>query len=999
MAYPNKIDTTIDLPIAVDNVTPVSGAIFNKLRNAVIAVQSELGTKPSGTYGTIKARFDAIDFLLTNLNSITLSKDLGGTASEVLVIGIQGNPVSNVTPQLGNALRWDGIAWIPQDPGPIPENLAQTDWHINSVTGSDTATGASSSTPIKTYAEYTRRCGISRNVPQGLKLHIHADMPESDPIIGNFIVGAEGYVDVIAESLEVLHTGTISTYRTFNRSTKTPPGFTDVGVADWTPYVGKLVQITSGSHASQNACFWIAKNEGGGVARISFPKYRDPSFTFTETAFVPQVGDTYKILELRKASIGFTIEGTSGPVTRLPSRVEFFKPAAANLSSQSAYTVISSALIAYWWCDFQFVGTDCVAANTIMCRFSGIIGTLGSLSASSCLFQNTVDFAIKGCLFLGDTFVQGATRPRFHYPGESGIYCDSPTGDFAIFDSGLWFFVDQGATVSLKCNVWGAGNTGALVQIHAGTFLDKMTTFNYDSTANGNGAYSAGSYDFIINSKTTALAIDPGTLQRIYPPRDLTFTNLRANVSAGGFGGSATDPYTLMGIISGNSQSAYTSAENLAWSQPVWDIDPINGNDNNTGLLGQPLKTAAEQHRRVGPIHEITGTMSTRTPIVTMHIRSSLPSTDTLTVKLMVKPPASSFQGNDKTPYQIFGSLPTPAASGTVTSVRSFDQANNITWGFASSLGNMATHVRAGRIAIRTNIVDSNTPLAWWLAKNEDGSTARISYPTYFNPNDIVNAQTSPSPTFQAGDTFSLYDLPTVPSATIEAQGFAQFPIIARHINFGPGNPQTLGNTAFTECSFNGNGFAGAGFSPTNCQFNGIWTIATGTKCYVTYGLFLNSLMIMQGHPTFQNYTMFQGCSQLATDGGLGIHCHTRGFQVYDSAGDGWIVYPGDIFVYAGGMIGTGNTGYGLRVMRGGRCTVGGLGASGGRFFRQTGTLGDFNIGGNTSGPALNLTDPYGWTTAHSYTWDNFNTSVAGGGFNQSVFDPTCPGCGIILEG
>jgi len=64
-SYPNKVDGSIELPPTVDNVTPVKGEVVNRLRDAIIAIESELGVLPSGTYGTVRARLDAMEALLS----------------------------------------------------------------------------------------------------------------------------------------------------------------------------------------------------------------------------------------------------------------------------------------------------------------------------------------------------------------------------------------------------------------------------------------------------------------------------------------------------------------------------------------------------------------------------------------------------------------------------------------------------------------------------------------------------------------------------------------------------------------------------------------------------------------------------------------------------------------------------------------------------------------------------------------------------------------------
>jgi len=65
--YPNQIDGESELPITTDLVTKVRAEVVNRLRDSVLAVQAELGTVPSSTYGTVTARLYAIQAQLTQV--------------------------------------------------------------------------------------------------------------------------------------------------------------------------------------------------------------------------------------------------------------------------------------------------------------------------------------------------------------------------------------------------------------------------------------------------------------------------------------------------------------------------------------------------------------------------------------------------------------------------------------------------------------------------------------------------------------------------------------------------------------------------------------------------------------------------------------------------------------------------------------------------------------------------------------------------------------------
>lgn len=62
--YPCDIDSSDQLPIVVDNQTPVKAEVVNRHRESIIAVESELGINPSGTYTTVRARLDALEGLV-----------------------------------------------------------------------------------------------------------------------------------------------------------------------------------------------------------------------------------------------------------------------------------------------------------------------------------------------------------------------------------------------------------------------------------------------------------------------------------------------------------------------------------------------------------------------------------------------------------------------------------------------------------------------------------------------------------------------------------------------------------------------------------------------------------------------------------------------------------------------------------------------------------------------------------------------------------------------
>jgi hypothetical protein len=113
--FPATIDTTSNLPTLIDGITPLSGSVVNRLRDAIIAIETELGIKPSGIYATVKSRLDAIESAISGSGGIPLAGDLGGSVALPMVIGLQGRPVASTAPTVNQVLSWNGVSWSPSN--------------------------------------------------------------------------------------------------------------------------------------------------------------------------------------------------------------------------------------------------------------------------------------------------------------------------------------------------------------------------------------------------------------------------------------------------------------------------------------------------------------------------------------------------------------------------------------------------------------------------------------------------------------------------------------------------------------------------------------------------------------------------------------------------------------------------------------------------------------------------------------------------------------------
>jgi hypothetical protein len=106
--YPNQLDNSTSIPVATDNVTPVNAEVINRLRDPIIAVESELGLNPSSTYGTVKARLDAMEAAIANGGgggggAISVQDNGSTIVSLASILNFTGTGVSVISPSTGLA--------------------------------------------------------------------------------------------------------------------------------------------------------------------------------------------------------------------------------------------------------------------------------------------------------------------------------------------------------------------------------------------------------------------------------------------------------------------------------------------------------------------------------------------------------------------------------------------------------------------------------------------------------------------------------------------------------------------------------------------------------------------------------------------------------------------------------------------------------------------------------------------------------------------------------
>lgn len=118
--YPNALDGYATLPLRKDNVHEIVAADHNRLRDAIVKIEQELGVQPSGTYATVADRLDSIGDAKAIIDAHIAAITGAHSASAISVVDSEDNfSYSNVESILGEL----GLL-LPDKPDALGENDA-----------------------------------------------------------------------------------------------------------------------------------------------------------------------------------------------------------------------------------------------------------------------------------------------------------------------------------------------------------------------------------------------------------------------------------------------------------------------------------------------------------------------------------------------------------------------------------------------------------------------------------------------------------------------------------------------------------------------------------------------------------------------------------------------------------------------------------------------------------------------------------------------------------
>jgi len=307
--------------------------------------------------------------------------------------------------------------------------LSQIGWTIDPATGNDENAGGAAA-PLATFDELQRRLSVGVLATTALvTIAAGASVPHCwlDVDVGENAMLIEGQETVVA-------TDAVATFADRNHATPESALLTAAAIADWTPYVGMRLRMTSGT--ALGAIAWVARANphaaGVDVASIS-------QFTGDDgLPYNPSPGDTFVIETL--PSIGdVVVQARSGGTGLLTQR---FRIKSCKLGQSVAF----ETLLAEVYRGVILDGCNVTAASSSLpvSVNGGATGT--ALWMNRCAVQDVdggllANVRSAGCLFraCGSALqLSGGVHPLVH----GALLCD---------DAGLVIWGDQIGFSSLQC--------------------------------------------------------------------------------------------------------------------------------------------------------------------------------------------------------------------------------------------------------------------------------------------------------------------------------------------------------------------------------------------------------------------------------------------------------------------------------------------------------------------------------------------------------------------
>lgn len=348
-------------------------------------------------------------------------------------------------------------------------SVSQAVWYVDPVNGDDGYAGDTSSTALKTFAEFQDRTSAN-TLQQQTTIYLLNDCDQIVALTGAWPDG----LWIWGQPTEEIATGTLTGAQAYS-SPSTLGYLEDTSVSDWSSYQYKMIEITSGS--ANGAKAYIVEDLGSGQVRTS-PLYNSSAFAIQ----TPSAGDTYRIVSVPRMKVvrqnGIGNFGLIGiEVIGNPDTFD------AMVETEGSLTFYEHCLFGtehFWHYTGQLLIDGC---------HSKLTGTThqvysGTLAMSASSWEGVIRTTVPGAMISlrNDNYFFGGGKLDLREGGtvrminnSSAIFIDKTTGDcFDLEKNGL---LDIGTGVE----IWGNSVTGDGLIATRGCSVEWPSGTDFDS--------------------------------------------------------------------------------------------------------------------------------------------------------------------------------------------------------------------------------------------------------------------------------------------------------------------------------------------------------------------------------------------------------------------------------------------------------------------------------------------------------------------------------------
>jgi len=448
-----------------------------------------------------------------------------------------------------------------------PATVQQLVWHIDFALGNDANDGLTPGTALKTWMNgYVARTGYYPQYLQPVDVYVHGDMGPSDTMLILGICSGEGGLRIwaVPTVAQLLHTGVLTTAVTHMvAGTNVDETIQDTGI-DFSVYVGKMIQINTGSPALVYGN--ILKAPSLGHARLGWLAYADSTpgnqgyylRTGVDGGNLTAVGNPYTIIQRPKCfALINLIQGFSpnGPVPAASGSISYFDFSQCGFPTQSGgndgngFMVFNSCETTNLTMHDNGSGQGCLinGANGVSSSFGG--NTTGGVFQDVLNAPNT--WTIGGsAIFYGLVMQNSPLNIDFSSAAAPHTFLESHHGAYGIyvFDCTNAIVFKQRSTILLEAGVMGSGNSGPIITLNGGAqcaIANNAHTQIFFAT-------TSAAQEIVLDNATSGPAYAETNPYGPTADRPYTFANYALSVAAGGFGQrmiSARYPATCLGDL------------------------------------------------------------------------------------------------------------------------------------------------------------------------------------------------------------------------------------------------------------------------------------------------------------------------------------------------------------------------------------------------------------------------------------------------------------------